>query len=199
MFLETFNSDPHSQLTNVDNVCKRSFDVVISLAALILLSPLFLIVLLIIKLATRAPALSRELRHGYLNEPIWIFKFRLTSAEQAEGASQFLIGFDQMLRRTNLTDVPKLLNVLIGDMSIVGPTLHLPHQDELFEVLSFRGQIVRPGFISWAQLNGPHGETNSTEETRRCIEYDLYYLDNWSLLFDLKIIWTAISKNAFYD
>ena len=126
--------------------------------------------MLTIKLTSRAPALSRELRHDYRNEAIWIFKFRLRNSEQigressnATQASLVPTGMDQMLRQTNLDDIPKLLNVLIGEMSIVGPTLHLPQQDELFEALNLRGEVSRPGLISWAQLNGHHGETNSLD------------------------------------
>ncbi len=199
--LINFPSDARSQFSGADKARKRTFDFVSALASLILLLPIFLIVFLTIKLTSGGPGLSRELRHGYRNEAIWIFKFRTRGSERLgpEPSDATQTWIDQMLRRTNLEDIPKLLNVLMGEMSIVGPTLHLPQQDELFGALNLRGQGVRPGLISWAQLNGHHGETKSVEETRRCIEYDLYYLDNWSLLFDLKIILTAIFQNSLYD
>jgi lipopolysaccharide/colanic/teichoic acid biosynthesis glycosyltransferase len=201
MLQKTSKLDIPSELFGSGKVSKRIFDFALALVSLVLLLPIFLIVYMAIKLTSGGAGLSRELRHGYRNETIWIFKFRTGGSArlgvESSDATETVIG--QMLIRTGLAHVPKLLNVLLGEMSIVGPTLHLPEQDALFEALNLRGEIIRPGLIGWAQLNGHEGETSSPEETRLCIEYDLYYLDNRSLALDLKIILKSIFKSALYD
>jgi putative colanic acid biosynthesis UDP-glucose lipid carrier transferase len=109
-------------------------------------------------------------------------------------------GVGHILRRTSIDELPQLYNVLIGEMSIVGPRPHAIAHNEMFnrKIEAFwRRHNVKPGITGWAQVNGCRGETNTLNKMRRRIEYDLEYVDRWSLVFDLKIIlMTIFSKNA---
>jgi lipopolysaccharide/colanic/teichoic acid biosynthesis glycosyltransferase len=107
----------------------------------------------------------------------------------------------RILRRTNIDELPQLINVLRGDMSIVGPRPHATAHNEMFQerILPFaRRHNVKPGITGWAQVNGSRGETDTIEKMQERVEYDLYYIDNWSFLLDLKIIvMTLFSKKVY--
>ena len=109
----------------------------------------------------------------------------------------------QILRRTSIDELPQLLNVLIGEMSIVGPRPHATTHNKMFEdqILPFaRRHNVKPGITGWAQVNGYRGPANTIDKMQMRLEYDLYYIDNWSFLFDLKIIlMTLFSKKAYVN
>jgi Undecaprenyl-phosphate glucose phosphotransferase len=199
-----------SPLSPFNRAIKRAFDVAAAIAGLILLSPLFVIVSLAIKLDSRGPVLFRQTRHGYNNEPIRVLKFRsMTVMEDGDNFRQVIRNdprvtrLGSILRRTNIDELPQLFNVLVGDMSIVGPRPHATAHNNLFAELisSFtRRHNVKPGITGWAQANGYRGDTDTLEKMQRRVEHDLYYIDNWSLFLDLKIIvMTLFSRKVYWN
>jgi Undecaprenyl-phosphate glucose phosphotransferase len=194
-------------LSTFGRVTKRTCDIVAAVAGLIVFSPLFLMVSLAIKLDSRGPVFFWQTRHGYNNEPIRVIKFRTMSGTQERHGFVQAVENDprvtrigRILRRTSGDELPQLFNVLAGTMSIVGPRPHATLHNEMFaqKISPFaRRHNVKPGITGWAQVNGHRGPTDTIEKMRRRIEYDLYYIDNWSLLFDIKIIiMTLFSKRA---
>ena len=173
---------------------KRFFDVIFSLLGLIILSPLFLVVSLMIKLDSRGPVFYRQERLGMNGRVFKIYKFR-TMVKDAEkmGSGLFTHENDpritrvgRFLRRTSIDELPQLINILKGDMSFVGPRPPITwypkrwNEYEDWEKLRFR---MKPGMTGWAQIHG----RNEIDWNKR-IEYDVWYVKNWSLLLDLKII-----------
>jgi Undecaprenyl-phosphate glucose phosphotransferase len=198
----------HPPLSTIDLAIKRAFDLMIAVLASIMLFPLMIMVALAIKLDSRGPVFFRQTRHGYNNETIRVFKFR--SMTWTEDGHQFkqamrndprVTRVGRILRRTNLDELPQLLNVLLGEMSIVGPRPHPIALNEAFaERISplSRRHKVKPGITGWAQVNGFRGETDTLEKMQRRVECDLYYIDNWSFLLDSKIIlMTLLSRRAY--
>lgn len=195
-------------LSAFDGLIKRGFDIVAAVTGLVLLSPLLLMVSVAIKLDSRGPVLFRQTRHGYNNHPIRVFKFRsMTTMEDGHAFRQAtkndprMTRIGRIIRRTNIDELPQLINVLFGEMSIVGPRPHPVAMNEMFQKqispLS-RRHNVKPGITGWAQVNGYRGETDTLEKMQRRFECDLYYIDNWSLLLDVKIIlMTLFSKRAY--
>lgn len=166
---------------------------------LALLAPVLGLIALVIKLDNPGPILFRQRRYGINKKPITIYKFR-TMYPVAEGAVPFkqatqndprITRTGRLLRRTSLDELPQLFNVLQGSMSLVGPRPHPIELDKQFSTLlsgydaRFR---VRPGITGWAQVNGWRGETKTLGEMRARIEHDLYYIEHWSLWFDLRIL-----------
>jgi len=199
-----------SPLTPFNRAIKRAFDVAAAIAGLILLSPFFVIVSLAIKFDSSGPVLFRQTRHGYNNEPIRVLKFRTMTVMEDGDNFRPAIRHDprvtrlgRILRHTNIDEFPQLFNVLVGDMSIVGPRPHATSQNEVFsELISsfFRRHNVKPGITGWAQVNGYRGETDTLEKMQRRVEHDLYYIDNWSLLLDLKIMaMTFFSRKVYWN
>ena len=198
----------HPPLSSFHRAMKRLFDVVAASTGLLLLSPLLALVALAIKLDSRGPVFFRQTRHGYNNDTIRVFKFRsMTTTEdgyafrQARRDDPRVTRVGQVLRRTNIDELPQLLNVLTGEMSIVGPRPHPVALNRKFEehISPFsRRHNVKPGITGWAQVNGHRGETDTLEKMRRRFECDLYYIENWSFLLDMKIIlMTLFSKSAY--
>jgi Undecaprenyl-phosphate glucose phosphotransferase len=200
----------HPPLSTVDQFVKGAFDRTCAALGLIVLAPLLLIAALAIKLDSRGPVLFRQTRHGFNNGVIRVFKFRTMNV--IEGGDNFtpatksdprITRIGRILRRSNIDELPQLINVLIGEMSIVGPRPHATAQNEIFDKLLSgfsRRHVVKPGITGWAQVNGFRGETDTLEKMKRRVEYDLYYVDNWSFLFDLKIIvLTLLSKRAYLN
>ncbi|MDW8404112.1 MAG: undecaprenyl-phosphate glucose phosphotransferase [Chloroflexus sp.] len=176
---------------------KRGLDLVVASVVLLFASPIMLLIALAIRLESRGPVFFLQERVGLDGQPFWMIKFR-TMRPDAERFSTWTVQNDprvtrvgRWLRRTSLDELPQLINVLIGEMSIVGPR---PEQARWVE--QFRQQIPRymrrhkekAGLTGWAQVNGLRGDTSIEERTR----YDLYYVENWSLLFDIKIILRTI-------
>lgn len=185
---------------------KRIFDCVAAAAGLVILLPLFAMVALAIKLDSRGPVLFRQTRHGYNNETIKVFKFR--SMVQGDGKfvqaarnDSRITRVGAFIRRTNIDELPQLINVFRGEMSIVGPRPHATAHNELFEgkIPTFsRRHVVKPGITGWAQVNGCRGPTPTVEKMQQRIDCDLYYIDNWSFWLDLRIIvMTVFSKSAY--
>lgn len=196
-------------LSLFDRFMKRSFDLIAASIGLFVLCPLLLLVAIVIKLESRGPAIFRQARHGFNNETIRVFKFR-TMRTVEDGEQKFtqavkndprITKFGSILRSTNIDELPQLVNVLLGEMSLVGPrphpiALNLKFEDKLAPL--FRRHNVKPGITGWAQVNGCRGETDTIEKMRERLRYDLYYIDHWSFLLDLQIIMmTLVSKKAY--
>jgi Undecaprenyl-phosphate glucose phosphotransferase len=189
-------------------LAKRAFDIVVAGTAMVLLSPLFLVVAALIKLSSPGPVFFRQRRHGYNLKEFKIWKFRtMTTMDDGDEIMQATrndarvtwIGYH--LRRLSIDELPQLINVLKGDMSLVGPRPHAVAHDRLFEkrIVSYPRRLnVRPGITGWAQVNGLRGATETDEAMRRRVEYDLYYIDNWSIALDLYILaLTVLSPKAY--
>src|SRR5882672_205411 len=194
-------------LSQLQGVAKRVFDVLVAAAGLVILSPLLTIVAIAVKLDSAGPVLFRQTRHGYNNETIGVFKFRsMTQADDGEFVQAVrndsrITRIGAILRRTNIDELPQLINVLRGEMSIVGPRPHATAHNKMFEgkiSVYSRRHVVKPGITGWAQVNGYRGFTETLEQMQRRVEHDLYYIDNWSFWFDLRIIiMTLFSKTAY--
>jgi Undecaprenyl-phosphate glucose phosphotransferase len=195
-------------LSLFDRFIKRAFDLCLASVGLLLLGPLFLLVAAVIKLESRGPAIFRQGRHGFNNEIIRVFKFRTMRVveeghqfRQATKDDPRVTAFGKVLRKTNLDELPQLVNVLFGQMSLVGPrphpvALNMQFEDKLAPL--FRRHNVKPGITGWAQVNGCRGETDTLEKMQMRLRHDLYYIDHWSFMLDLQIIlMTLISKRAY--
>ncbi len=186
---------------------KRLFDIGVAALALVLLSPLFAITALLIRLDGPGPVLFRQKRYGLNQEPFRIFKFRTMRTmddgrvvRQATKGDARVTRIGAHLRRLSIDELPQLLNVLIGDMSIVGPRPHaLAHDQLYFEKLAryARRLNVKPGITGWAQVRGHRGEIADDSAMLARLDHDLYYIDNWSLWLDVKIMFmTVFSRGA---
>jgi Undecaprenyl-phosphate glucose phosphotransferase len=177
---------------------KRLLDWTIAAIGLTLLAPLLALTALAIKLDSPGPVFFRQRRYGRNNRIFRIFKFRtMTVAEdgeaviQAEKGDQRVTRVGRILRAASIDELPQMINVLFGQMSIVGPRPHALSHEEKFEQSSdlfSRRRRVLPGITGWAQVNGCRGETKTQSDVARRLEYDLYYIDNWSIWFDVEII-----------
>jgi Undecaprenyl-phosphate glucose phosphotransferase len=197
-------------LSSFDLYIKRAFDLVVAIAGLIILSPLFLCAAVAIKLDSPGPVFFRQTRHGYNKQAIGVLKFRtMTTLEYGNDFKQVRRNDDRVtavgriFRRSNIDELPQLVNVFMGEMSIVGPRPHATAHNDMFEgrILPFaRRHNVKPGITGWAQVNGARGETDTVEKMQQRIKYDLYYIDNWSFFFDVKIIvMTLFSKRSYIN
>jgi Undecaprenyl-phosphate glucose phosphotransferase len=197
-------------LSRTEVVLKRAFDLVCAAAGLVLLTPLFVLVATLIALEDGGPVFFSQRRYGFNQQPFRIIKFRTMHAQddgavvpQATRDDPRLTRIGRWLRRWNIDELPQLFNVLTGDMSLVGPRPHaLTHDHEYQQRISLyaRRHNVKPGITGWAQINGYRGETDTDEKMRKRVECDLYYIDNWSLWLDLKIIArTVLSPTAYQN
>ena len=195
-------------LSMLEVLLKRVFDLVLSALGLFLLAPFFVLVAILIKLDTRGPVLFVQRRYGFNQEPFLIFKFRSMTVSASHGEFQQATKGDvrvtaigRLLRRWNIDELPQLLNVFLGEMSLVGPRPHALQHDRAFEdkvALYARRHNVKPGITGWAQVNGLRGETSTEEIMRRRVEHDLYYIDNWSFWFDLRIVLMTLFSSQAY-
>jgi Undecaprenyl-phosphate glucose phosphotransferase len=185
-------------LSRFEVVQKRLFDLVFAALALLALTPLLVLVAILIRLDSAGPILFVQRRYGFNQQPFRIIKFRTmhtlddgAAVPQAVRDDPRLTRIGRWLRRWNIDEIPQLFNVLAGDMSLVGPRPHALAHDRDYErriSLYARRHNVKPGITGWAQINGLRGATETDEKMRRRVEYDLFYIDNWSLWLDLKII-----------
>ncbi|MCJ2133970.1 sugar transferase [Methylobacterium sp. J-026] len=188
-------------------VLKRALDLTVATIALVSLSPLLAAIAVAIKLDSPGPVFFRQRRYGFNQQPFGVFKFRSMRAEpnavfrQATRNDSRITRIGAILRRTNLDELPQILNVLRGEMSLVGPRPHALAHDRSFErriALYARRHNVRPGITGWAQVNGFRGETLTDLDMERRVACDLHYIDNWSVWFDIQImIQTLISRRAY--
>ncbi len=192
----------HVPLTNTLNaLAKRLVDIVGSLFGIVLASPVMLISILAIKLDSKGPVIYSQERIGMHNKPFQMYKFRtMYVQEAAEEAKQWttkgdprVTGVGQFLRKTSIDELPQLFNILSGKMSLVGPRPERPQFVEKFKEEIPRYMVkhqVRPGLTGWAQVNGLRGDTSIEKR----IEYDLYYIENWTMGFDIKILFMTVFK-----
>lgn len=190
-----------SPMLGHNKLAKRAEDLIFALSFLIIISPLMLIIALVIKLTSPGPVIYRQTRIGMNNKPFRIMKFRSmpVGTEKSTGAVWAKPGevratkFGSFLRKTSLDELPQFLNVLKGEMSIVGPRPERPKFTKVFkgEISHYmKKHFVKAGITGWAQVNGWRGNTDLNKR----IEYDLYYIEHWSLMFDVKIILMTIYR-----
>jgi Undecaprenyl-phosphate glucose phosphotransferase len=195
-------------LTVFDQAAKRIFDIVLAVAILIAVAPLMVMIAIAIRAETGGAVLFLQQRHGFNQKPFKILKFRtMSTADDGDRVVQATAGdlrvtsVGRILRRSSLDELPQLFNVLRGDMSLVGPRPHaLAHTREYEEKIAFYAHRhnVKPGLTGWAQVNGFRGETDAPWKMQKRVEHDLYYIDNWSLMLDFKILMmTALSEKTF--
>ena len=197
-------------LTNTLNwVGKRAIDLVGSLFGIVLLSPVMLLVALVVKCSSQGPVIFKQERVGLHNKTFNMYKFRTMEMQKPSAEEQAWTVRDdprvtkvgRFLRRTSIDELPQLFNILMGEMSLVGPRPERPQFVEKFKEEIPRYMIkhqVRPGLTGWAQINGYRGDTS----IRRRIEYDLFYIENWTMSMDFKIMFLTIfkgfiNKNAY--
>ncbi|WP_246660354.1 undecaprenyl-phosphate glucose phosphotransferase [Nitratireductor sp. XY-223] len=185
-----------------DSVAKRMFDIVFSILGIIVFSPVMLATAIAVKATSRGPVFFTQKRHGFNNEVINVYKFRSMYADQSDPTARNAVTKNdprvtpvgRFIRRTSIDELPQFFNALKGDLSLVGPRPHAVHaqsHDRMFaEVVDgyFARHRVKPGVTGWAQINGWRGEIDDDEKIKQRTAYDLYYIENWSLLFDLKIL-----------
>lgn len=184
--------------TGVNELAKRLSDIVLAGLILLLIAPLLLVIAIGIKLDSPGPVIFRQRRNGLNGEEIVVWKFRSMRTRddgpqvaQARRGDPRVTRFGAFLRRTSLDELPQFVNVLQGRMSIVGPRPHAVAHNEQYRRLVQAYMLrhkVRPGITGWAQINGLRGETDTVDKMRARVEYDLEYLRNWSIGFDLRII-----------
>jgi Undecaprenyl-phosphate glucose phosphotransferase len=185
-----------------DYVSKWLFDKVIGTLALIALAPLMLLVALAVKLDSRGPVFFRQKRYGFNNELIEVYKFRSMYIDACDATASKLVTKNDprvtrvgaFLRKSSLDELPQLINVVKGNLSLVGPRPHALQAkaaghlyDEVVDGY-FARHKVKPGITGWAQINGWRGETDTEEQITKRIEHDLYYIENWSVFLDLYIL-----------
>ena len=189
-------------LRDWDSVAKRVFDVVFSLIALALVWPVMIAAAIAVKVTSKGPILFIQKRHGFNNEVINVLKFRSMYTELADPTGKRAVTKNdprvtpvgRFLRKSSIDELPQLFNVLRGSLSLVGPRPHPIHAQtgdrRYVDVVEsyFARHRVKPGVTGWAQINGLRGELDSDEKIRMRTAYDLQYIENWSLLFDLKIL-----------
>jgi putative colanic acid biosynthesis UDP-glucose lipid carrier transferase len=192
---------------------KRIFDVIFSLLVLIVFyPPLYIIAGALIKLSSRGPILFKQKRTGIYGQVFECYKFRTMKINddadmiQAVKNDPRTTKIGSFLRRTNLDEFPQFVNVLLGDMSVVGPRPHMLKHTELYSKLIDKYMVrhlVKPGITGWAQIMGYRGETRTLEQMEGRVKRDVWYLENWSFFLDLKIIFVTVvnmfkgEKNAY--
>ncbi|MBP1850667.1 undecaprenyl-phosphate glucose phosphotransferase [Rhizobium halophytocola] len=191
-----------------DSVAKRIFDVVFSLGALAVLWPVLLVAALAVKLTSKGPIIFVQKRHGFNNEIINVLKFRSMYTNMSDPTATRAVSkgdprvtpVGRFIRKSSIDELPQLFNVLRGDLSLVGPRPHAvaaqTHDRRYADVVEgyFARHRVKPGVTGWAQINGWRGEMDNDDKIRFRTAYDLYYIENWSLLFDLKILFLTPFK-----
>jgi Undecaprenyl-phosphate glucose phosphotransferase len=185
-----------------DSLVKRSFDLVFASLAVIALAPVLLFTAIAIKWESRGPVFFRQKRYGFNNELIDVLKFRSMYADRCDADARVAVTrgdprvtrVGRFIRKTSIDELPQLFNVLMGNLSLVGPRPHAlgaNTQDKLYEAVVdgyFARHKVKPGVTGWAQINGWRGDADTNHKLRSRIEHDLYYIENWSPLFDFYIL-----------
>jgi len=184
------------------SVSKWIFDKFVGTLALMLLAPLMLVVAAAIKLDSRGPVLFRQKRYGFNNELVEVFKFRSMHTDRCDANASRLVTKDdprvtrvgRFIRKTSIDELPQLFNVILGNLSLVGPRPHALEAKaagDLYDKVVdgyFARHKVKPGITGWAQINGWRGETDTPEKIQKRVECDIYYIENWSLLLDAYIL-----------
>jgi len=199
-------------LSGSKELYKRSFDILFSAMILVLISPILLAIAIAIKTTSKGPILFKQNRYGLDGKQIGVHKFRsmmvmenTDKVTQATKNDTRITKVGAFLRKTSLDELPQFYDVLIGKMSVVGPRPHaVAHNEEYRKLVDYYmlRHKVKPGITGWAQINGWRGETDTIEKMEKRIEYDLQYIRNWSLWWDIKIVFMTvfkgfINKNAY--
>lgn len=201
-------------LENIGNRAKkRIFDLAFSTAALLFLVPIvFPIIAICIKLSSKGPVFFKQKRNGDNNQLFNCYKFRTMRLNELSDVSQAVQGDPRVtkvgnfLRKTNLDELPQFINVWLGDMSVVGPRPHMLKHTEEYKAIIDKFMVrhfVKPGITGWAQVNGHRGMTETSQKMIKRVRYDIWYIENWSMQLDVKIILLTIynmvkgEKNAF--
>jgi Undecaprenyl-phosphate glucose phosphotransferase len=199
-------------LTLAERTAKRAFDIAVAAAGLLAMGPFLLAVSIAVRIDSPGPILFRQVRGGFNGRAFEILKFRTmhvmengTTITQATPQDHRVTRIGRWLRRSSVDELPQLINVLRGDMSLVGPRPHALAHDILYSRLISRYPYrshVKPGITGWAQVNGLRGETPTVGLMQQRVELDLWYVTNWSFWLDLRILfWTVLeicrSRNAF--
>lgn len=192
-----------SPLAGVKGLVKTVEDKFLAAFILAVTAPLMLLIAIVVKLSSPGPVFFGQLRGGLYGERIWVWKFRTMrhcakppeKITQATPGDSRVTAFGAFLRRTSLDELPQFFNVLKGDMSIVGPRPHAVEHDEFYQRQIDAYMLrhhVKPGITGWAQVNGWRGETGEIEKMEMRIKHDLYYINNWSLWLDMRIIFMTV-------
>ena len=200
-------TEPLSLLKN--RVVKRTFDICFSLTVLLLLSPFFLVIILLIKLTSPGPVFFKQNRVGTNNIEFEMYKFRSMTVQAKKQSDTVwttaddsrVTGIGKIIRKGNIDELPQFWNVLVGDMSVVGPRPEREYFVEQFknDISDYKVRhLVKSGITGWAQVNGWRGDTSIKSR----IECDIHYIEDWSFIFDLKIIWLTLfgretNRNAY--
>lgn len=192
-------------MTGINRLVKALEDRFIAALIIVLISPVLAFLAICVKLTSRGPIFFKQQRLGWDGRIIKIYKFRTMylhkekdgQVTQATQGDARITPFGRFLRRTSLDELPQFINVLQGRMSIVGPRPHALAHNELYKDsihTYMQRHRVKPGITGWAQINGWRGETDTLDKMQKRVEYDLYYINNWSLGFDLKIIFLTLFR-----
>jgi putative colanic acid biosysnthesis UDP-glucose lipid carrier transferase len=190
-------------LENIDNrFKKRLADIIFSTIVIVfLLSWLFPLIALIIKLESRGPIMFKQLRSGRDNSRFYCYKFRSmrinreSDSRQASKEDERVTCFGKFMRKTSMDELPQFFNVLIGNMSVVGPRPHMLKHTEQYRQIIDKYMIrhhLKPGISGWAQINGLRGQTDCRELMEKRVEHDIWYLNNWSIMLDVKIVFLTV-------
>ena len=200
------------RVNGVGEVVKRSIDILVSFIGIIVLLPFLIIIFIAIKIDSQGPGIFSQLRYGVNGKEINVLKFRTMYVQENGMAVKQAVPGDirvtklgKYLRSSSLDELPQLLNVLFGTMSLVGPRPHaVAHNEEYRDKISgyMMRHKIKPGITGWAQINGWRGETDSLIKMEKRVEFDLEYMKNWSLWFDIKILILTLvrgfrSKHAY--
>jgi putative colanic acid biosynthesis UDP-glucose lipid carrier transferase len=207
--LPVINLSTSQMLEGRNRFLKSLEDKILSAIILICISPILALIAIAIKLTSPGPILFKQYRTGANGQKVKVYKFRSMVVHQEKGGevTQATKGdcritkIGSFLRRTSLDELPQFINVLQGRMSIVGPRPHaLAHNQYYRELVEsyMRRHMVKPGITGWAQINGYRGETDTIDKMENRVKYDLYYIENWSIWLDLKIIFLTIFKGFIH-
>jgi Undecaprenyl-phosphate glucose phosphotransferase len=199
-------------MRDIDGILKQSMDYVLASVALLILSPVLILTAIAIRIESKGPIFFRQTRFGFNNNEIPVLKFRsmyvdrqdVSGAQRTEKNDPRVTHVGRIIRRTSIDELPQLINVLKGDMSIVGPRPHatMMRVGDKYYFDAVKGYTarhrVKPGITGLAQVRGLRGEIATTERARKRVEYDIYYIENWSPLLDIRIILETVVK-VFWD
>ena len=195
-------------MSGINSLLKRLEDIILSLMIIVLIAPALLFIAIAIKMTSPGPVIFRQVRYGMDGKQIKVWKFRSMNVmedgavvTQAKKNDNRVTPLGSFLRRTSLDELPQFINVLSGDMSIVGPRPHAVAHNEQYRLL-IKGYMLRhkmkPGITGWAQINGWRGETDTLDKMEKRVEFDLEYIRNWSIWLDAKIIFLTIFRGFMH-